>query len=445
MGRLVLGMALGLLLPTTLDAQESIRLREQFPAGYQYHVSTRVELSGRLTPPPAKPAVAGAVADAVRPVTVSGQSAIEYDERVLDSAENQVRKTIRIYRRVELERKLGDEAQETGLRPGVRRLVILRSKTVEVPFSPDGPLLWGEIDLVRTDIFTPALSGLLPEQAVRVGQRWNAGAGAIQELTDLERIEGGGLECKLEELTTLAGRRHARVALAGKVSGVNEDGPSRQEIDGYFYFDLESQHLSYLSFKGVHYLLDGQGKESGRIEGRFVLTRQAHQRSADLSDQALKGVTTEPNADNTQLLYDNSELGVKLLYPRRWRVGGLRGRQLVLDEVNGSGLLLTLDPLDRTPTGAQFLAESREFLLKQQTKISRIEAPRRLQGAPQELEHFGLEIDKSGERATMDYYVIRQALGGATMAARLLPTELAAMRKDVEKIARSVTITGQQK
>lgn len=439
MARLILGCVLGLLLPATLAAQEAIALRERFPAGYQYHVSTRVELLGQLTPP------AGAKGEPQRPVAVSGQSAIEYDERVLDSADNQARKTIRIYRRVELQRKLGDEPQETGLRPAVRRLVILRSKTVEVPFSPDGPLLWGEIDLVRTDIFTPALVGLLPDQAVRVGQRWNAGAGAVQELTDLERVEQGGLECKLEELTTLAGRRHARVALAGKVAGVNEDGPSRQEIDGYFYFDLESQHLSYLSFRGVHYLMDGNGKESGRIEGRFVLTRQAHQRSADLGDQALKGLTTEPNADNTQLLYENPDLGVKLLYPRRWRVGGVRGRQLVLDEVNGSGLLLTLDPLNRTPTGAQFLAESREFLLKQQTKINRIEAPRRLQGAPQELEHFGLEVEKSGEKATMDYYIGRQALGGITIAARLLPLELPALRKDVEKIARSVTITGEQK
>jgi len=439
MARLILGCVLGLLLPATLAAQEAIALRERFPAGYQYHVSTRVELLGQLTPP------AGAKGEPQRPVAVSGQSAIEYDERVLDSADNQARKTIRIYRRVELQRKLGDEPQETGLRPAVRRLVILRSKTVEVPFSPDGPLLWGEIDLVRTDIFTPALVGLLPDQAVRVGQRWNAGAGAIQELTDLERVEQGGLECKLEELTTLAGRRHARVALAGKVAGVNEDGPSRQEIDGYFYFDLESQHLSYLSFRGVHFLMDGNGKESGRIEGRFVLTRQALQRSADLGDPALKGLTTEPNADNTQLLYENPELGLKLLYPRRWRVGGVRGRQLVLDEVNGSGLLLTLDPLNRTPTGAQFLAESREFLLKQQTKINRIEAPRRLQGAPQELEHFGLEIEKSGEKATMDYYVGRQALGGITIAARLLPLELPALRKDVEKIARSVTITGEQK
>ena len=174
-----------------------------------------------------------------------------------------------------MKRKLGEETQEPGLRPAVRRLVLLRKKDVKVPFSLDGPLTWGEIEILRGETFTPALVGLLPEQAVRPGDRWAASFGAVQELTGLERAEQGQIECRLEEITSLNGRRHARVGLAGSVRGVNQDGPIRCQLDGYFYFDLESNHLSYLSFKGVNSLLDKDGKESGRIEGRFVLTRQA--------------------------------------------------------------------------------------------------------------------------------------------------------------------------
>src|SRR6185436_6755703 len=123
----------------------------------------------------------------------------------------------------------------------------------------DGPLLWGEIELVRVDVFTPALADLLPDKAVRTGDRWTAATTAIEELTDLEKIEEGRIECRLDEVTTLAGRRHARVSLTGTVRGVNEDGPNKQTIDGYFFFDLESNHLSYLTFKGVHILLDKEG------------------------------------------------------------------------------------------------------------------------------------------------------------------------------------------
>jgi hypothetical protein len=417
-------------------AEESIPLREVLPVGYQYHVSTRVELSGTLSLPAEKGQAAP------RPLGVSGNSAIEYDERVLQLAtDGTVDKTVRIFRRIDLQRKVGDKLQETTIRPSVRRLVLLRHQNTEVPFSPDGPLTWSEIDLVRTDVFTPALIGLLPDKAVRPGDTWTAARPAIQELTDMEHIDEGQVVCRFEQVTTLARRRHARISFSGSVRGLNEDGPNRQRLGGYFYFDLESNHLSYLSLKGTSLLLDKDGQTLGNVEGRFVLTRQAHRRSEDLSDSALRGVIVEPNADNTLLLYDNPELGVRFLHPRRWRVAGVRGRQVAVDETNGSGFLLTVETRDRLPTGAQFLAETQDWLGKQKVKITHVDEPRRVREAPDELEQFGADVEAAGQKVRMEYYVVRQPLGGATLAARLLLVDLAALQKEVERMARSVTIS----
>jgi hypothetical protein len=369
---------------------------------------------------------------------------VEYDERVLDVEQDKhVRKTVRLCRRTDFRRTVGDRPQENSLRPQVRRLVLLRQQNKEVPFSPDGPLTWGEIDLIRTDVFTPALTGLLADHPVRLGDSWSATQGAIQELTDLERIEEGSLECRLEQFTTLQERRHARIAFHGTVRGTNEDGPNRQELDGYFYFDLVSNHLSYLYLQGKHFMLDKDGKEVGKIEGRFVLSRQVNTRAAELSEAALRGVTLEPSADNTLLLYDNPELGVRFVYPRRWHVAGVRGSQVALDSADGSGLLLTLDPLTRAPTGERFLAESRDWLGKQQARLLRVEAPRTVRAVPI-LEHFALETEMGKQKFIMDYYVTRQKHGGATLAARLLPRDLTALQKEVERIAQSVAVTREQ-
>jgi hypothetical protein len=416
-------------------AEEPVQIRETFPPGYQYHVSTREELSGSVTLPAEKGK------PAPRPITVSGDRASDYDERVLGTAsDGQVQKTLRIYRRCELHRKVGGQPQQAGVRPEVRRLVLLRRDNIGVPFSPDGPLTWHEIDLVRRDDFAPALAGLLPEKPVRPGDRWPARAAAVQMLTGLERITEGTVECRLDQVTVLDGRRHARVAFAGTVRGTNEDGPNGQQLDGYLFFDLESQHLSYLSLKGVSFLLDKDGKEVGRVEGQFVLARQVNTRPRDLTDEALRGVVVEPNADNTRLLYDNPELGVRFLYPRRWRVAGVRGRQVGLDSADGSGVLLTIEPPARVPTGAQFLAEAWGYLEQQKARVLRVDPPRTLQAAPRDLEQFGLEAEVMGQRVRMEYYVARQAGGGATLAARLLPNDLDALRKEVEDVARSLTI-----
>jgi hypothetical protein len=439
MGRVIwlIGALVGLCLGPGL-APAQVRLREQFPAGYVFAVSSRVDVAGNLPLPPDKGQ------GAPRSLAIAGKSAIEYQERILKTAaDGQVQKTVRIYSRLDFERKVAGQLEQTSLRPAVRRLVILRHKHVEVPFCPDGPLTWSEIDQIRTDVFTPALAGLLVDRPVREGERWNATAAAVQELTDMERVDQGGLVCELKEVRSPGGGPTARVDFRGTVRGQGEDGPTQHELDGYLFFDLQSRHLSYLSMHGIQGLLDKDGKVTGKVEGNFVLTRRPVGASTELSDAGLRGIALEPTAANTLLLYDNVELGIRFLYPRNWRVAGVRGRQLAVDESRGSGLLLTIEPPGRLPTGEQFLQESRTYLQQQKASITRIEPVQALQKGPPAIEQFALEMTQGGQRARMEYYVVREAAGGATVAARLLPADLATAGPELRRIVQSLRLTRQ--
>jgi hypothetical protein len=111
------------------------------------------------------------------------------------------------------------------------------------------------------------------------------------------------------------------------------------------------------------------------------------------------------------------------------------------EEKNQRGLLLTVDPPQRVPTGAQFLTESRDWLQKQKARIVRIVPSQAVQAAPAALEHFALETEMAGQKVVMDYYVARQAAGGVTLAARLLPKDAATLQREVEGIARSLRLT----
>jgi hypothetical protein len=356
------------------------------------------------------------------------------------NAGGKVSKTIRVYQRLDFHRTLAGQPQELALRAGVRRLVILRRGHVEVPFSPDGPLTWGEIDAVRTDVFGPALAGLLPAVPVAVGERWTAATGAVRELTDLEKIDEGKLECRLERISTASGRRLARVTFTGSVQGVGEDGKVQHRLQGTYHFDLDGGFLSDLTLTGTTLLPGPDGKEAGRIEGRFAMMRQPGTRSGRLTDAALKGVKVEPDGENTLLLYDNADLGLRFLYSRRWRVAQVMGVQVALDASDGSGLLITIDPVERVPSSAAFLTETRGWLEKQKAKGLKVYAPRTLRASPP-LEGFAMEAEMRGQKVWMDYYVTRQSGGGATLAGRLMPADLANLRKEVDRIAHSVVIT----
>lgn len=432
---LVAGVLVLILGAGALRAEDPIRLEEKFPRDYQYQVKSRVTLEGKLTVPGEK-GKAGPVLD------VRGDAVIGYVEKVLDLEKGMVNKSVRVFDKVELRRKIGEQEQATTIRAEVRRQVILRKANREVPFSPDGPLLWEEIDLVRTDVFTPALAGLLPDRPVKTGDSWEATSAAVQELTDYEKAPKGQVKCTFNGYEDDGGRkRYAVIGFRGTVQGQNEDGESKHELQGTLKFDLDSNHVSSLTLLGTHTMLDASGKEVGVIKGKFYLTRQANTDSQSLTANALRGVVLDPNDDNTLLVYDNKELGVKFLYPRRWRVGVVRGAQVALDAADGNGLLLTVEPPGKVPTAKEFLTETRNFLLRQKVDVRRTEEPTRVQDNPR-LDRFRIEAAMGNDRFVMDYYVADQGRGGgATIAARLLPNEdLARVQKEVEQIARSLDL-----
>ena len=416
---------------------EALVLREVFSDGYTYRVSCSTDFSGTLQVP------SGDLKNPkTKPLKVSGASSIEYDERVLEaSSGGPVGKTLRLYRRIDFQRKVERETQKSTIRPEARRMVVLHQNQVKVAFSLEGPLTWEELDLIRTDVFTPELAGLLPDHPVRVGDHWTASSGAVKELTDMEQVEEGKIDCWFDEVTEISHRRQARIGFKGSVRGINQDGSNRQPLDGYILFDLTSKHISYLSLRGGLAFLERDGTNRGGIEGRFVLTRQANVDAPELTDSAVRGKRLDPNEDNSQLLYHNPELGLRLSYPRRWHVNAVSGWQVTLDESRGgSGLLITVEPLQRVPSGNEFLAQTKTELMRRGLKIIREERARRLQDAPREIEQFSLYVEEKGREFVMSYFVARQAEGGITLAARLPARDQAALERDVLNIVRSVVL-----
>jgi len=417
-------------------AQDAVRLAEKFDPATPYRVDLKVTMTGRLTLPAGKDQPTAEVA-------VEGSSTLAYDERPLAPDEPKTDKLIRAYRGIDIKRTLGDKEQKASIREGVRRLVVLRSeKGKKAPFSPDGPLLWSEIDAVKHDIFTPVLvMGLLPKDEVKPGAKWTASPAAIAELTDLDTIDEGGLAVEFATVVTLNERKLAKLTITGTVRGTNEDGPTRQKLDGTAYFDLAAGRLTYLKLNGVHEMLGRDGKSIGRIDGTFTMTRTASKEVDDLSEAKLTGKELKPTAENSLLLYDNAELGLKFLYPRRWRVGVLQGRQLTLEEPKGGGILLTVESTDRLPTVEKYQDEVKGFLAKQQAKIAPMAAPARTADKPIRIDRFGIDAELKTGKARLEYAVTSGPHGGVMVAARLPAEEAADLKGDLDRILKQLEVT----
>jgi hypothetical protein len=415
---------------------QDVTLSEPFKPGHTTKVDVRVKVTGKLALPSTEKGKAG------RLVTITGTSKLAYDERLLAPDDAATLKTVRAYREVEFERTVDAAKQDAGIRPSVRRMVVIKAGARKAPFSPDGPLTWGEIDVVRTDVFNPALiPGLLPQGPVKPGQSWKASAATVAELTDMEKVDEGAITVELVGVTKLNDKRVARLKLSGTLRGVNEDGPNRQKIDGTAYFDLDGGFLSYLSVRGTKELLDGKGQTVGVVEGQFALTRApVAKMPADLSDAALRDLDLKPGTENTLLLYDNPDLGVRFLYPRGWRVGAVQGKQLTLDHARGGGVLLTVEPAAKVPSADDYLKEVLADLKKQKASVTDTEPAKRLRAEPVQLDRFALDATVGADKLRLEYAVLKQSDGGATVAATL-PAADADLRPEVARIVRSLSVT----
>ena len=412
---------------------EKHALYEDFKSQAPVRVELSTTLSGRL----ALPDRANERGGKPQLVTVIGTSKLVYDEVMVprDADGNLV--VVRQYREVNFQRTLNDVPQKAEVRAAVRRMVVLRSEAgKKVPFSPDGPLTLAEIDVVRNDLFSPALvTGLLPKQEAGVGNRWPASVQAVTELTDYSAIEKNDLVVELVAFVTLGGRRHAKLTLKGEVRGLGEDGFGIQTFSGTAYFDLDRKTLVSLNLSAKNQLLGPDGKTvNGEVAGTFVVKRSPAT-GDDLSDAKLKAIDTKPADATTRLLFDDATFGVSFTYPRRWRLGTVGEHRLTVNEAAGlAGLQLTrVGPTDTTL--AKQFDDAKAFVARQKWTLT---------GAPEPKpgdDRFTLEVTSdAGDKLRLDYRLVSTADGVAVLSSRLPVAKQNELLPQVESIFDSVKV-----
>ena len=412
---------------------EKHSLYEDFKSQVPVHVELRTTLSGRL----ALPDRANERGGKPQLVAVAGTAKLSYDEVLLprDADGNLV--VVRQYREVDFQRTLNDIAQKAEVRAAVRRMVVLRSEAgKKVPFSPDGPLTLAEIDVVRNDLFSPALvTGLLPKQPAGVGNRWPASTQAVTELTDYSTVEKNALVVELVAFVTLDGRRHAKLTLSGEVRGQGEDGFGIQTFAGTAYFDLDRKMLVSLNLSAKNQLLGPDGKTvNGEVAGTFIVKRSPAA-GDDLAGDKLKAIETKPADATTRLLFDDATFGVSLTYPRRWRLGTVGEHRLTVNEAaNAAGLQLTrVGPTDTTI--AKQFDEAKAFVARQKWTLTSAPEPK-----PGD-DRFVLEVTSdTGDKLRLDYRLVTSADGIAILSARLPVAKQAELLPQVESIFDSVKV-----
>jgi len=409
---------------STSLAQQKVTLRETHRSGETWQVETSTEQTGSLE----------TIADPKQPqlpkrLAKSGKAHSQYVERILQLDEQQLGvKTLRRYSLLEAEQRIGAETTQARLRNQVSHLVLDRQASRPVTFSPDGPLQLGELEQVRTDIFVPRLSGMLPTQVVERGQSWKAATPAVLELTDLQSLQSGSLECTLSEVAGDV----AVVKFAGQVQGATPNGSNQQTLQGNYRFDLKAQRLVSLQFEVTSLLRDKQNKEVGDITARFQLTRKL----TGVAELSTSGLTLDANEENTLLLVQEPRLGLELLHSRRWVPSPVNDQSWRVDGPSGSGLTLQFEPAANIPAAEAIRRQIEATLSKTVQQLRPLPDPAGWEGT-QRLSWTGTQ---NGKDFVYEYFLWKQGSKGAIVAGRYHAPDAAPAQKDAERLVKSLRL-----
>lgn len=414
-----------LALVSSLQAQQKMTLREKYLEGELYLVEASTEQTGLLdtVPDPKQP-------NLPKRLSKTGRAKSQYVEKVLLIDRDQLAsKTIRKYQVLEAEQKIGSDSTQARLRQQLQHMLLDRQGSQAVTFSPDAPMLIGELEQVRTDVFLPRLAGLLPLDAVIQGNSWKASNPAVLELTDLQKIDSGFLTCTFAQIEP---NDIALIKFDGRVTGTTPVGSNEQTIQGNYRFDLKTQRLVALKFEVTSVLMDRDRKRAGDITAIYQMTRRpAPELKIDTT-----GMTLEATEENTLLLVQEPRLGVEMVHSRRWVPRPVNDKSWIIDGPSGSGLTIQMESSNNIPPAESVRKQIEATLGRTAQNLKLLPDPPGWQDV-QRLSWMG---SQNGKEYVFEYFLWKNSNKGAIIAGRYFAPEAGLAQKDVERMIKGLRV-----
>jgi hypothetical protein len=315
-------MVVTCLLAAALIGADPITLRDTPPAAA--HVVIEMTAKGVL-----KPAAPKGEAEP-KPVPMKVESRFDFIDRPLSAG--------RVARRVNQAAVAINSAARpiaSSIRPEVATLIVERRGPSVFSFSPGGPLMRSELDVIQGPADPLTLPGLLPEGPVAVGQTWEIGEDAAKALSDYEALASHTLRGKLEA----ADAATATVRIAGEVRGAARGGEGTVKLDGALTFDRKAGFITGLKLNRTEVRKPGQVEAGLDFTGMITVERTPAEVPPELSDSVLNAQALDASSGLALLQFAPAEGRYTLLHDREWHLFWDDARLAVLKRLDRGELL----------------------------------------------------------------------------------------------------------
>lgn len=279
--------------------------------------------------------------------------------------------------------------------------------------SPGGPLTRSELELVEGLGDPLALADLLPAKAVAQGDRYQPGPGGAMAVSGYDTITANTLEGVVVSLDG----RSCRLKISGRVEGQVLGGSGTMTCDGFLTYDRERGWLDRLEINRLEVRQPGPIEAGLEVKSTLLVSRQAENPPATLSDSQLAGLSLAITPARLLLRQAGPGGACVIFHDRRWHVfwedpklvvlkrldGGRVTAQLNLSQAQAAGKGRRLDP-------AQFRDDVRKVL---KDRFVRLIGEGDVGGDPAGGSRYKVGVEgREGELPVVWYYYLASSPGG---------------------------------
>ena len=182
-------------------------------------------------------------------------------------------------------------------------------------FSPKGPLMSHELEVLDTPVDALALLALLPNDPVEQGDDWKPANWVLQFLTGVEAVEKSELTCTAVKVT----ETEVSFKVDGKITGGLLGAGTEITLKGTCLFDVKQELLTEADLT-----LTEKRSVSPVTTGLNLTTKVRILRSLDkdpsLSEGAIQGLATAATPESLLILAEAPEWNLRWKHDRNWHV-----------------------------------------------------------------------------------------------------------------------------
>ncbi len=264
-----------------------------------------------------------------READVKAESTVEFDERICMDARNEVISAARHYHDANVSSWIKGNATSHQLRSDACEARLVRHEGSWQQYSPTGPLLQREIDMVRLPVNSVVLDQLLPPNPVKAEESWSPSERTIGEVFQLDAVHSSSIACRVMKVEEGV----ATIECKGDIEGTINSVPTKIQVNGNLQASMASQ-CALVTWVGMSLT---ETREISQSEPGFSLTcriklirKESPEACNEVALDELKAIASS-NDDGRWLVRIASVPGrYQMLADRRWKTIVDTGEESIL-------------------------------------------------------------------------------------------------------------------